>query len=217
MRINATFSERAIVVPRIDDWVLSPAAGVDRLMLDRIGDEVARATSIVRYAAGSAFERHTHAQGEEFLVLAGVFSDENGDYPEGTYVRNPPGSGHAPRSDGGCRILVKLRQFAPDDLTPVVIDTHDAASWPEASNELLLHRFGAECVYLRRMAAGRRSLLGEAAGGAELFLVKGLLTFDGAALTPESWLRLPPLDTVELTAQKNSIVYLKTGHLAKLL
>ena len=65
-------------------------------MLDRIGDEVARATSIVRYAPGSSFARHEHAKGEEFLVLEGIFSDDSGDYPAGFYVRNPPGSGHTP-------------------------------------------------------------------------------------------------------------------------
>ena len=98
-------------------------------MLDRIGDEVARATSIVRYASGSSFSRHEHAKGEEFLVLDGVFSDNHGDYPAGFYVRNPPGSGHAPFSKDGCRILVKLRQFDPQDLTPVVIDAGDRRLW----------------------------------------------------------------------------------------
>ncbi len=117
-------------------------------MLDRIGDEVARATSIVRYAAGSSFARHEHANGEEFLVLAGVFSDNNGDYPTGFYVRNPPGSGHAPFSKNGCRILVKLRQFDPQDLTPVVIDTGDRRLWRGGDDAnisyLPLHEFGAE-------------------------------------------------------------------------
>ena len=69
MRINADFSKPAFVIPSADDWVHSPESGVDRLMLDRIGDEVARATSLVRYAAGSSFASHTHAKGEEFLVL----------------------------------------------------------------------------------------------------------------------------------------------------
>jgi hypothetical protein len=136
MLINADFSLPAIVVPKDDAWQCSPESGVDRLMLDRIGDEVARATSIVRYARGSSFPRHLHAKGEEFLVLSGVFSDEHGDYPTGCYVRNPPGSGHSPFSADGCRILVKLRQFDAADLTPVVVKTRDVPAGKKAKTEL---------------------------------------------------------------------------------
>ena len=116
MRIHADFSQRAIVAPSADRWLNSPESGVDRFMLDRIGDEVARASSLVRYAPSSSFPRHLHPEGEEFLVLEGVFSDEHADYPGGTYVRNPPGSGHSPYSVDGCRIFVKLRQFDAEDL-----------------------------------------------------------------------------------------------------
>src|SRR6516165_7170873 len=58
----------------------------------RIGDEVARATSVVRYAPKSRFSAHIHGGGEEFLVLDGVFQDEHGDFPVGSYIRNPPTS-----------------------------------------------------------------------------------------------------------------------------
>ena len=126
MRVNADFTTVAVVDRAGADWIPSPEAGVERIMLDRIGDEVARATSIVRYAPRSSFARHEHAKGEEFLVLDGVFSDNHGDYPAGHYVRNPPGSGHTPYSNDGCRILVKLRQFDDRDLVHVVIDTKDS-------------------------------------------------------------------------------------------
>jgi ChrR-like protein with cupin domain len=56
-------------------------------------------------------------------VLEGVFQDEHGDYPTGTYVRNPPTSSHTPASEAGCTIFVKLWQFDPHDRTPVPIDT----------------------------------------------------------------------------------------------
>src|ERR1700745_648801 len=123
MEINSDFSQRVVVHAALLRWVPSPIMGVDRRMLDRIGDEVARATSIVRYAPGSHFSPHTHGGGEEFLVLDGVFQDEHGDYPAGTYVRNPPTSSHTPGSEPGCTIFVKLWQFDPDDRTPVRIDT----------------------------------------------------------------------------------------------
>src|SRR5271166_3471905 len=100
-----------------------PIAGVERRMLDRIGAEVARATTIVRYAPGSSFSTHTHDGGEEFLVLEGVFSDEHGDFPAGSYIRNPPTSRHTPGSAPGCTIFVRLWQFDPNDRTQVRVDT----------------------------------------------------------------------------------------------
>jgi hypothetical protein len=103
-----------------EPWLPSPEPGVERVQLERDGDEIARATSIVRYAPGSHFPVHTHDRGEEFLVLDGVFSDEHGDYPAGTYVRNPPGSRHAPCARDGCTIFVKLRQFDLADTARVV-------------------------------------------------------------------------------------------------
>jgi modification methylase len=75
------FHQRVVIRPEDYDWVASPASGVERMMLDRIGEEVARATTIVRFAPNSAFDAHTHGGGEEYLVLDGVFSDEAGDYP----------------------------------------------------------------------------------------------------------------------------------------
>ena len=216
MRLNADFSRLALVVPREEDWVQSPQTGVDRLMLDRIGDEVARATSLVRYAAGSAFSAHEHALGEEFLVLEGVFSDETGDYPAGTYVRNPPGSRHAPASRDGCRILVKLRQFDPGDLARVVIDTRDERLWQRLSADeerLALHRYGDEVVEMRRLADGAETEIDARPGGAELLVVRGTLGYDGRALPAESWLRLPAGRAAALEATAPALIWLKRGHL----
>src|SRR5438034_9765568 len=97
-RIHADFSQRVVMATGDMPWIPSPQAGVERRMLDRIGGEVARATSLVRYAAASTFPAHDHALGEEFLVLDGVFSDEHGDYPARPYVRNPPLSRHSPHT-----------------------------------------------------------------------------------------------------------------------
>ncbi|WP_300655148.1 cupin domain-containing protein, partial [Hydrogenophaga sp.] len=123
MNFNDDFSQRATNFADTAIWQPSPLPGVERRLLDRVGDEVARATSVVRYAPGSRFDAHTHGGGEEILVLEGVFSDETGDHPAGTYLRNPPGTRHAPFSEPGCVLLVKLWQFAADDLTPLRINT----------------------------------------------------------------------------------------------
>src|SRR6266700_976541 len=121
--VNADFSRRVVIATDEMPRIPSPQAGVERRPLDRIGGEVARATSLVRYAPASVFPAHGHALGEEFLVLDGVFSDEHGDYPTGAYVRNPPGSHHSPRTAPGCTIFVKLRQMPPTERKRIVVDT----------------------------------------------------------------------------------------------
>src|SRR5690242_18497475 len=127
MEINAYFSRRVAVHAALLPWVPSPMAGVERRMLDRIGDEVARATSIVRYAAGSRFSPHTHGGGEELLVLDGVFEDEHGAFAAGSYVRNPPTSRHTPGSSAGCILFVKLWQFDRADRKELRLNTNAIA------------------------------------------------------------------------------------------
>jgi hypothetical protein len=215
VRINADFSKAATVVPGDTAWIQSPAAGVERLMLDRIGDEVARATSLVRYAAGSSFSRHEHEKGEEFLVLAGVFSDEHADYGTGTYVRNPPGSGHTPFCKSGCRILVKLRQFDPQDLQPVVVDTNNQGLWQNTEDDgvktLVLHEYGAESVRMFRMPSG--SAMNLPSDGSEILVVSGLISCEKESWPNESWLRFPAGVVASVRAEKSSVLWLKHGHL----
>jgi len=86
---------------------------MQRRMLERNGGEVARATSVVRYAPGAHFDAHRLDLGEEIVVLAGTFSDESGDHGPGSYLRNPPGTGHALCSTDGCTLFVKLRSCNP--------------------------------------------------------------------------------------------------------
>ena len=212
MRLNADFTQRAEVVASDDLWQRSPEMGVDRLMLDRVGDEVARATSIVRYDADSSFARHEHAKGEEFLVLEGVFSDETGDYPVGSYVRNPPGTSHAPFSEQGCRILVKLRQFAADDLAQFAIDTCDPSIWNE-QRTLPLHTFAEERVRMQRLDRAESLTIAPTDGGAEVFVVQGALATDSRRYPAEAWLRFPAGDGAVLDANEPTLVWVKTGHL----
>ncbi len=123
MKVNADFSQRVVVRPDDEQWTQSPQEGVDRLYLDRIGGEVARATSFVRFAPGSYFPVHIHGGGEEIFVLDGAFEDQNGVHAAGAYLRDPIGSSHAPSSRRGCTLFVKLWQFDPDDHDRVGIDT----------------------------------------------------------------------------------------------
>ena len=138
-------------------WLASPQPGIERRMLERIGAEVAVATTLVRYAAGSSFAPHTHALGEEFLVLSGTFADEHGQYGPGTYVRNPPGSSHRPFSDQGCTLFVKLRQMDALEHRRVVITAADRP-WVDVGTALhrraLLYAGRRETVFLERLEPG---------------------------------------------------------------
>jgi len=153
MHLHVDFSKSVTINSHELPWEDSPMAGVQRRKLDRIGDEVARATSIVKYAPKSYFSPHTHGGGEEILVLEGIFSDEHGDYPAGTYIRNPIGTTHKPHSEDGCVIFVKLHQFDQEDKKQFSIDTRKADFMPGSAAGLTvlpLHSFGGESCALVR-------------------------------------------------------------------
>lgn len=217
MEFNADFSQRASVHAHAP-FVPSPMAGVERRMLDRIGDEVARATTIVRFAPGSAFSAHTHSGGEEYIVLDGVFQDEYGDFPVGTYVRNPPTSAHTPASAPGCTIFVKLWQFDPEDREHVAIDMNTAR--PEADPVRpgvavsALYCDAHEDVRLEHWEPEAEVDL-DLPGGGEFLVIDGDFEESGEAFTEQSWLRLPA--GAELKAHagvSGARVWVKTGHLS---
>ena len=188
--------------------------GVERRMLDRLGDEVARATSIVRYAPGSSFSAHTHDGGEEFIVLDGVFEDEYGAFPAGTYVRNPPTSRHTPGSTKGCTIFVKLWQFAPDDRRQFHRDMRASLEAVDTSKAVaLLHEDANERVTYTEAKPGARFDL-EAPGGIEILVLDGSICDGEQTLVRHSWLRLPPGSQYQGIAGKDgACIWMKTGHL----
>lgn len=217
MELHSDFSKRVLIHGDAVPWTASPTAGVDRRMLDRIGEEVARATSFVRYAPGSAFPSHTHGGGEEFIVIDGVFQDERGDYPAGTYVRNPPTSHHRPGSAPGCMIFVKLWQFDPADRTAVTLDM-DAAPPTTAPDRpgvttRLLFSDAHETVVLENWAPGAQVCIA-LPKGAELLVLDGDCRESGDALQPLSWLRIPAGGTLDAVAGPHGTrVWIKVGGL----
>jgi anti-sigma factor ChrR (cupin superfamily) len=218
MELRADFARRAAVRPGDEAWRRSPMPGVERQMLDRIGDEVARATSIVRYAPDARFSAHTHGGGEEFLVLAGSFHDESGDYPEGTYVRNPIGTSHAPwAGPEGAVLFVKLHQFAAADGRQFAIDTRTAA-WhdgPVAGERVLpLHEYAGERVVLVRWAPSTRFAQHRHWCGEEILVLDGAFEDEHGVYPKGSWLRSPHLsEHAPFTGPEGALLYVKTGHL----
>ena len=192
MQLNTDLSERTVVHAADLDWVPSPIQGVERRMLFRVGEERARATSIVRYAPGSRFSRHGHAGGEEFLVLEGTFQDETGDFPTGTYVRNPPGTGHAPGAESGCTIFVKLWQFSKHDRERIVRLPGEGLPGRVQAGVVssILFEGANEQVMLEEWKAGVEAELANEQG-LELLVLAGGFSDGAEKLDRWSWLRLP--------------------------
>jgi len=214
MLINADFSQRVIITPQQYQWVVSPQSGVERVMLDRIGGEKARATSFVRYAPGSYFPPHRHPSGEEILVLSGVFSEENAHYSCGWYLRNPPGSQHQPYSKEGALIFVKLCQMPPLESHSVRINTTNPDLWQRQDEREVCPLFSSkyEDVSLQRLKPNAALFMGS--NRTELLILAGEIVLEGKNYTHGSWLRFPAGDCPNIIAGENGVtVYLKTRHL----
>ena len=215
MQLHTDYTMPAVSRASETQWVPSPLKGVDRKMLERNGEEVARATSIVRYAPGSHFSPHMHTGGEEFLVLEGVFSDEHGHYPAGMYVRNPVGSKHRPFSEDGCTIMVKLWQYPADDQTFVRTNIFDETLWrahEDGSTRLQLHQTEHEHVEALKIPCGTSISVG-AGGGTEMFVLKGSMEVSGETYGPGDWLRYPVGESATIKAGEGLILWKKAGHL----
>ncbi|MDN7682842.1 MULTISPECIES: cupin domain-containing protein [Burkholderia] len=213
MLVNADFSRRVVVAPHQYRWVSSPQAGIERVMLDRLGGEQARATSIVRYAPASCFPAHRHPEGEEILVLSGTFSEDGAHYPAGWYLRNPPGSSHQPSSSDGAIIFVKLRQMRPIEHRRVRIDTNDPATWRRRDGREICPLFtnDTEQVSLQRLAP-HEALFSAPTDCAEVLVLAGEIEDGVQSHANGSWMRLPKGEYPEIIAGAGgATIYLKTG------
>lgn len=217
MKINADLSKRAVADSTALPWVSSPLPGVERRMLERDGEEVARVTSIVRYAPGSYFSPHTHTGGEEYLVLEGTFSDDHGDFPTGTYVRNPVGSTHKPHTEEGTVILVKLWWMHPEDQEHVCTDTTREDLWQPGGSRgvdvMQLHRFKEESAALYRLAPGASLPARDLPGGEEFFVLEGSCRDENGDYGAGVWVRTPIGKAPALQSEAGCRLYVKRGHL----
>ena len=217
--LNSDFSTPAVVHTGAQDWQPSPGAGVWRKRLELRGAaESGRVTSLVRYDAGSRFPPHEHPDGEEILVLEGIFADEHGSYPAGTYLLNPEGFRHAPRSEEGCVLLVKLRQYPGSDRHHHVVDSNTAAwsqSEPPGREVLPLYDEAGhpESIRLVRLAPGTKVSEHEHPGGEEVFVIAGSLADAEGTYEQGTWLRFPDGSRHQPFSNEGCTLYVKTGHL----
>ncbi len=218
MRLNADFSKSAVIRPVDYMWVDSPMPGVERMMLDRVGDEVARATSLVRYAPNSEFSQHVHSGGEEFFVLEGEFADEHRIYPVGSYVRNPIGTAHSPSvGEQGCVIFVKLQQFDPGDQSQFVIDTRNQQWSPgliPGLEVMSLHQYEREQVALVKWAPHTEFNEHTHWGGEEILVIEGTFFDEHGEYPAGTWIRSPDQSRHKpYTRDDGALIYVKVGHL----
>jgi len=215
LMLNMQF-DRTVVIDTDDmEWEASAMPGVWRKQLAHEAAEHGHSTSLVRYDPGSSFPTHQHPQGEEILVLEGVLSDEHGDYGNGTYIRNPPGSEHTPFSEKGCVLLVKRDQFDSEDHLSVCIDTANTAWMPgEDKIEVMpLHDFGHESVALYHWSVGARHSSHQHFGGEEIFVISGALLDEYGAYPQGSWIRNPHNSEHCPYVESETVIWIKTGHL----
>jgi len=216
MQLNADFSERVVMNSQTLQWHASPSPLVHRRLLERDGGEVAQATSIVRYEPGAKFDSHLHELGEEIFVLEGTLSDDTGDYGPGTYLKNPPGSSHAPFSQDGCTLFVKLRHLDPDDVGRVVVDTRRSPWFQglvEGLKVLPLAEFGTRHTAMVQWAPGTFFNPHRHYGGEEIFVVDGVFSDEHGSYPKGTWIRSPHLSQHQPFSVEGCLILVKTGHL----
>lgn len=214
--LNMDRSVRLAIETMTMDWQESPSPGVKRKKLEREAAETGQVTSVVRYEAGSQFSAHVHPAGEEIFVLRGVFEDEYGHYPAGTYLRNPPGTRHSPASTDGCDLLVKLNMFDPQDLHPVCINTGSAKWLPglvPGLSVMPLHSFKTEHTALVRWDAGTVFKPHVHPGGEEIFVLDGVFGDEMGVYPERTWLRNPPYSRHLPFSRGGCTIFVKTGHI----
>jgi anti-sigma factor ChrR (cupin superfamily) len=220
--INGNLSVRAVVDTTRMEWAPSPSGSVWRKRVHLVGPaESGQVTSVVRYERNSSFPRHDHPEGEEILVLQGVFSDEHGDWPAGTFLLNPEGFQHAPFSNSGCVLFVKLRQFPGSERRHVVIDTHslawEASAMSGVAHKPLYAQTGFSDVIRLELWEPRVDLgIVSYAQGAELFVLEGEFTDEAGTYSAGYWLRLPIGSEHHPKSAKGCTLYVKRSGLSYL-
>ena len=215
IKLNMDFSKPAFMLPENYHWFESPADGVSRVPLERMSAESGHKTTIVRFAPESFFPAHRHPLGEEIYVLDGVFSDENGDYPAGSYLRNPPGSHHTPFSRQGCTLFVKLEQFDANDQEQVVIRPQERQWRPGIGNLKVcpLHSFGTQNTALVFWPANEVFHPHVHWGGEEIMVISGCFSDEHGKYPAGSWIRSPHLSEHFPRVTEETLILVKVGHL----
>ncbi|WP_299022014.1 cupin domain-containing protein [uncultured Photobacterium sp.] len=212
---NMDRHQRVVIDTTSQQWLASPSAGVWRIPLEREAAESGQVTSLVRYEPDTHFSAHYHPNGEEIFVIDGLFQDEQGDYPAGTYIRNPPGSFHAPGSDTGCLLYVKLNMFPENDSETFRLDTHNA-NWQPGMTQgvfiLPLHGFSGEQTMMQKWQSNTFIPPHQHDGGEEIFILSGEFYDELGEYEKGTWIRNQAGSTHQPATREGCLMLVKTGH-----
>lgn len=216
MQLNNDFA-RVVVLNTADiPWQPASFSGVHCRMLEQVGAGEARATSVVRYEPGTHLPMHSHALGEEIIVLDGEFSDESGVYAAGTYIKNPSASTHAPYSATGCTLFIKQGHLQPDDIERVVVDVQNSAWRPGmvgGLSVLPLSEFKGEHSALVNWHPGTVFNPHRHWGGEEIYVLDGVFEDEFGRYPAGTWLRSPHLSQHAPFSREGCTIFVKVGHL----
>lgn len=218
--LHGDLTRRVVVDTAAMRWTASPSATVWRKRVHRVGPaESGQVTTVVRFDAGATFHDHGHPDGEEILVLEGVFSDQAGDWPAGSYLLNPEGFRHAPFARTGCVLFVKLRQYPGRQRRHVALATAQlpwlAAAQPGVERKLLYQQPGfADVTALQRWAPGADPGPQNDPAGAEFFVLQGAFSDALGHYGTGCWLRLPAGFQHHPRTTEGCTLYCKTGGFA---
>ncbi len=220
--LNTDLKVRVAVDSQDMEWTPSPGGHVLRKRVHLAGPaESGQVTSVVRYLPGANFPAHDHPGGEEILVLDGIFSDEHGDWPAGTYLLNPQGFRHGPFSREGCTLFVKLRQFPGADRRHIATQTNDQPWTGSGRAGASVKELYSQPPYTDRMRLERWESPAEAGAinfelGAELFVINGAFSDEYGHYRAHSWLRIPAGGALRPTSDESCELYVKEGGFAYL-
>lgn len=213
--LNMDFSKIACLLTKDQQWVKSSADGVSLVHLEREAEESGHTTSFVKLEPNTYFPQRVNTQGEEIYVLEGVFSDENGDYPAGTYLRNPPGSFQKPFSKDGCRLFIKTEQFQNDDTQHVVLRPEDQ-QWQQGIGNLKvlsLHVHKTESTALVHWPENEIFQPHTHWGGEEIVVISGRFIDEHGEYPAGSWIRSPHMSQHFPRVEEETLILVKVGHL----
>ena len=232
MNLNMNFSQRCVVDSLSLPWQTADSPLTKQRWIERAdeandqgnaqGVGAMRSTRILQYAPGATLNATHQSVEEEILVLAGRFSDDQGDYGPGLFLKNPPGLSSARLSEVGCTLFVKQRQPGkttnPDasNSARVAVDTVNATWRPglvAGLSVLPLHEFGTEHTAMVRWAPETWFSPHRHYGGEEIYVLEGVFEDEHGRYPAGTWIRSPHLSQHQPFSREGCLILVKVGHL----
>lgn len=172
-------------------------------------------TMLTRFDPGGFFAPHDHPDGEEILVVQGMFADETGEYPAGSYLLNPEWFHHSPYSPNGCITFVKLRHHGGKDRNQIRANIHllpwVSSSIPQIKVKPLYQQPGfPETVQIERWEPGTHLFWRSESMVKEIFVLEGVWADELGEYPAGTWLRYPPNCAYTPSSPEGCVLYVKT-------